>query len=196
MKRIITAVFLLGAIVATAQDKGKNEVRVGFSDAIFIHIGSGLANAFGESISSGITGVQYKDAKTKAVGMFEAGYRYHLNERFKIGADISFLQTEDTFDTKSTNSTDIVRKSTYNLVLITGEFNYVKTSLLTFYASGGAGIISMSTKEVGGTYKDNLSDFAFQINPVGLRVGKSFGGFAELGFGYKGIISAGVNYKF
>jgi hypothetical protein len=37
---------------------------------------------------------------------------------------------------------------------------------------------------------------AYQINAFSLRVGKSFGGFFELGYGYNGIVNLGVSYKF
>ena len=37
---------------------------------------------------------------------------------------------------------------------------------------------------------------AFHLTAVGIHVGKKWYGFAELGFGYKGIIQAGFGYNF
>jgi len=31
---------------------------------------------------------------------------------------------------------------------------------------------------------------------LGVRVGKSLAGFAEFGFGYKGMVNAGISYSF
>jgi hypothetical protein len=36
---------------------------------------------------------------------------------------------------------------------------------------------------------------AFQYTPIAVRFGNNFGGFAELGWGYKGIINLGLFYK-
>ncbi len=38
--------------------------------------------------------------------------------------------------------------------------------------------------------------FTGQLTAVGFRVGKTLAGFAELGFGYKGIVNAGLSYQF
>lgn len=197
MKKIISTALLFCTIVATAQEKGKSEIRLAYSDASFVLMGEGLANALSNTIVSGISGVKYKDAKSTTFGMFEAGYRYNIGERLKIGGDISYLRTEDKFEKNKTNPKTVTRTSSYFMGTVMGQYSYIKTSLLDFYGSGGVGAIALSTKdEVGGTYKDNALGFAFQINPVGLRVGKTFGAFLELGYGYKGIATAGLSYKF
>lgn len=41
------------------------------------------------------------------------------------------------------------------------------------------------------------TDFAYQINPIALRVGNDrVGGFVEAGLGTKGFVTAGVSFKF
>lgn len=195
-KVIVLSVLLLCATIAKAQDTEKNEIRIGYSDATFIKLGDGFADAFSTAIVSGISGVKYKDGKNKTIGMYEVGYRYTINERLKVGADISYLKSEDTFQAKTANAKSVTRNTNYIMGLVTGEFSYIRTPLLNFYGSGGLGVLSGSTKEKGGSYSSNEVGFAYQINPVGLRVGKKFGGFIELGYGYKGIATAGLNYKF
>jgi hypothetical protein len=39
-------------------------------------------------------------------------------------------------------------------------------------------------------------DFAYQVSALGVEVGQSVCGFAELGFGYQGVIQAGVKFRF
>ncbi|MEO6176428.1 MAG: outer membrane beta-barrel protein [Flavobacterium circumlabens] len=197
MKKVmVLSVLLLCATIAKAQDTEKNEVRIGFSDATFIQLGDGFADAFSTAIVSGISGVKYKDAKNKTTGMFEAGYRYAVKERVKVGADISYMKSEDTFTANIANAKSVTRNTNYIMALVMGEYSYIKTPLLNFYGSGGLGILSGSTKETGGSYSHSEVGFAYQINPAGLRVGKKLGGFVELGYGYKGIATAGINYKF
>lgn len=195
-KVIVLSVLLLCASIAKAQDTEKNEIRIGYSDATFIKLSDGFADALSNAIVSGISGVKYKDAQTKTLGMFELGYRYNINERLKIGADISYLKSEDTFKANTANAKSVTRNTNYLMGLATVEFSYIRTSLLNFYGSGGLGVLSGSTKETGGSYSSNEVAFGYQINPAGLRVGKKFGAFVELGYGYKGIATLGLNYRF
>ena len=46
--------------------------------------------------------------------------------------------------------------------------------------------------------KSNFStDFAYQVNPIALRVGNNrVGGFVETGLGTKGFVTAGISFKF
>ena len=64
-----------------------------------------------------------------------------------------------------------------------GGLGYFNTNSTTNYTSKG------STQET-------ISGVAMQFTPIGIRYGKSFGGFAEIGAGYKGVINFGVNVKF
>ena len=44
--------------------------------------------------------------------------------------------------------------------------------------------------------QERKNGVAMHLTPIGIRYGKSFGGFAEIGAGYKGIVNFGVNVKF
>ena len=48
------------------------------------------------------------------------------------------------------------------------------------------------------TQKTDLNAaFAYQVNPIGLRVGNDrIGGFVEAGMGHKGFLTPGVSVKF
>lgn len=39
------------------------------------------------------------------------------------------------------------------------------------------------------------SSFNFQVIGAGVRIGRKIAGFAELGFGYEGIINLGISYQ-
>ena len=41
----------------------------------------------------------------------------------------------------------------------------------------------------------DVSNIAYQINAVGVRIGKKFGGYAEFGYGYKGIVNLGFSVQ-
>ncbi|MCK4288204.1 MAG: hypothetical protein KAW86_03280, partial [Bacteroidales bacterium] len=50
--------------------------------------------------------------------------------------------------------------------------------------------------DIGQEQTNNINHFNFQITAVGVRLGKSLGGFMELGFGYKGLLNFGLSYQF
>ena len=51
--------------------------------------------------------------------------------------------------------------------------------------------------EYTGFYGNESDVFAYQVNPIALRVGNHrIGGFLEAGLGYKGFLTAGVSLRF
>jgi hypothetical protein len=64
--------------------------------------------------------------------------------------------------------------------------------------AGYDAIISYDIKDKdtldGKGYSNRITNF--QITAVGVRLGKSLGGFMELGFGYKGLLNFGLSYQF
>lgn len=189
-----------GAAHAQEQEIGKHELRIGVSDATPVVIGTGIMEGLGNAVISGITGAKIKDSKTKTLGMFEFGYRYQATERIKLGADISYLKTDHTFKTTVGAITSLdKRKTQYLMVLPTAEFAYINTPLFTFYGTAAAGLIGAQikdTSEGNKGYKNNTVGFAFQVNPIAFRLGKKLGVFAEFGYGYKGIATGGISYRF
>jgi hypothetical protein len=68
--------------------------------------------------------------------------------------------------------------------------------------SGGALGFSSSTRSikensgVTGISDDGSGSYlAYQATPLGLRIGKTFSGFFELGYGYKGIVALGLGLR-
>jgi hypothetical protein len=43
---------------------------------------------------------------------------------------------------------------------------------------------------------NTITGGAVQVTPIGIRIGSNVAGFAELGFGYKGLINLGVAARF
>ncbi|MCC9017449.1 MULTISPECIES: outer membrane beta-barrel protein [Flavobacterium] len=191
---IVCAIFLtFGTTVVKAQEISKHEINLTYSDGIPVSFADGFSNA----LSSAILG-QKLNSETTSSGNFGLGYRYQITERIRVGGDVAFQQ-EQTKQSDKNYKPIATRTNRYFMAMPTISFSYIKTEWLDFYGSAAAGVIvdNYTNAETGkAAVKDNTTDFAFQVNPAGLRVGKKFGGFVEAGFGYRGIISAGLNYKF
>lgn len=204
MKKLIITlgiILTISVFKVNAQKTNRNELRAGYSDATWLVVTDALGEAIGNAGTAVLSGSTFKNAKSKSNGVIEAGYRNQLTKDIKIGIDVGYLKIDKTsnFENNTTKAiTSIKRHTDYLLVMPMAEFSYLKTSVINLYATAGAGAIFYKSKEVENTKASKIkgAGFAFQIDPIGLRVGKQLGAFLELGFGYKGIGTAGISYKF
>lgn len=207
MKNIFMTIgfILLISIQVYGQEFSRHQIGIRFSDGTTMALNSSLGGAG----MSGLIGGLFKSAttyETKSAGNFGVQYHYQISKRFQFGLDLSYQNVDNKVVFKSQNkSGELIFEERRNLFVVmpTASFSYVKSKWLDFYGSASLGAIIGSSKRMGGTTydllseKDGKTDFslAFQINPVGLRVGKDFGGFVHLGYGHLGILSLGVNYR-
>jgi opacity protein-like surface antigen len=135
---------------------------------------------------------------------WHAGYKYSLSKRWAIGAEFAYYGS----------SSDILvsgykfgrLSDNYYTLALEMDFKYINKDDFKFY----------STLGIGGTqFKQNLEvdinllpqipipitieqetysqmRFNYQFTLIGLKFGKTFGGYAELGIGYKGILNGGL----
>ncbi len=80
--------------------------------------------------------------------------------------------------------------------MLRGDYTYFRREWVQLYSGIGMGpafVVSEGREE---EETDTEYWFAFHLNAIGVRVGKQVAGFVELGFGYEGVISAGVTAAF
>ena len=156
--------------------ENKHEIRLSVSDGLT----QGSVDILGMGLADAVTGSKRTDENYSLVYGF--GYRYSLG-RFKVGTDLGF----STSNSKA------------------AEFVYYKRGLFELYGTAAAGVNLSRHKETALTdagkkaaKKADLStSFAYQVNPIALRVGNDrIGGFVEAGLGNKGFLTAGVSLKF
>lgn len=188
----ITIAAVMGfAFHTQAQESKKHEIRIDYSDATPLVIADVFTNAFVSAISGS------ESSNEKAFGMLSAGYRYAVSNRFSIGADLSYANASSDMKNKSTNEITY-RKSNFYMVLPTAKYSYVKRGIIDFYGTVASGAILANGSDKTDQAKTTTNDviFAFQVNPLGLRIGKDWGGFLEAGYGFKGIFALGASYRF
>ncbi|HEY9542284.1 hypothetical protein [Prevotella sp.] len=177
----------------------RHELRIGYSDGLTL----ATASIWGIGLGDAVTGTTRTDETT--TGVVGLGYRYHLN-RFRVGLDLGFATVSSKFDHAGSKQKDIKQTQQNFIVLPVGEMIYFKQGIVELYGSAAAGVDFTRTKEKGLTEagKTNAqkkattsTDFAFQVNPIAIRLGNNhIGGFVEAGLGYKGFITGGVSLKF
>lgn len=193
---LLTTLFVLLSINASAQ---KSEVKISYGDALAFEVSEGIGNLFIDAFDG-------NHSDTRGYGTFSAGYRYSVN-RFSFGADLSYIPFKTDVRLKGSMNVDYRSDDNYLVVLPTADYKYLERGYVKLYGSLGAGMVfghsSYKGKTVAGKkYVDGMSSnsqtaFAFQITPIGIRVGNDLiGGFAEIGFGMKSFVCAGLSITF
>ncbi len=189
--KFILLFFVLSTAFAYSQDK-MHEVRVSYG----IGTTSEIIDAFSDILMSGLSGKKYTK-NTNYSGAIILGYKYKLNKRVRLGGTFTYEKS----DAKAYSDKVYVGKFNRNYYTIAAEadFNYFSSKYVDIYGSLGLGGTLYHEKYTSeDNEKDNNEIFHinYQVTPIGIKLGKNIGAFAELGVGYKGIISAGAFARF
>ncbi|MEG1645464.1 MAG: hypothetical protein RR279_06425 [Alistipes sp.] len=146
-----------------------NRIKVAYGDAVFLTMASTFVDAF------------LGDGELSSTGSLSVGYRrFTRNASWAFGADLSFTRITEK---------NLLGDLKYDLftVVPTAEFYYLKSGIVRLYGTAG----------VGAVICDQEADFAFQVNPIAIRVGTNrIAGFLEAGVGYKGVVNLGLEVGF
>ncbi len=182
--------------------ESKHELRFQISDGIPLAVVNGITMALTDAFSS-----SFNDYKIKRTGestmplVYGLGYRYHVSPRVNVGLDLGYMQFDADYELKKDNDRQSgTRKTNFVLILPTAEYAYMNKRKVQLYGNASVGLATLSGKSSVGASANNDKDysstvFAFQVNPIGVRYGERFGGFAELGFGFKGFLSLGFSAR-
>ncbi len=205
--------FVLAALIlcggeAFAQDQAEPSRRGG-SRRSELRFGYGMlaANSVVDSYSDIITdfdhdGIAYTDES--ASGAFYLSYRYQILPRVMFGATLGYERvSKDYVFTAGAGPLECVGgKNDYLTVAADLQFRYlqVPSGILSLYWGVGAGAGFHRQKLSGFNYgpdKEDTTRFAYQVTPLGMTLGlRSFGAFAEVGFGYRGVFQFGAYFRF
>lgn len=178
--------------------ENKHDIRISVSDGLT----QGSVGVLGMGLLDAVIGSKRTDEKYSLV--YGLGYRYSLG-RFKVGADLGFSNSSSKLALVGETSPSLKESNLNFLVLPAAEFVYYKRGLVELYGTAAAGVNLCRHKETAladagkkAMKKADLStSFAYQVNPIALRVGNDrVGGFVEAGLGHKGFVTAGVSLKF
>ena len=177
--------------------ENKHEIRLSVSDGLT----QGSVDILGMGFADAVTGSKRTDENYSLVYGF--GYRYSLG-RFKVGTDLGFSSSNSKLALAGEQAPSLKESNVNFMILPAAEFVYYKRGLFELYGTA-AGVNLSRHKETALTdagkkaaKKADLStSFAYQVNPIALRVGNDrIGGFVEAGLGNKGFLTAGVSLKF
>ena len=126
--------------------------------------------------------------------------RYFIYNRLAIGCALGLGAEHGTY---SNGPTPGYAHGSYNVNNTTLAFEvyyiYFFRKYLEVYTYAGIGPSFISKQEMGSPGFDALSYkteiVKAQYTPAGIRFGGRIGGYAELGYGYKGMVNLGISFK-
>ena len=133
-------------------------------------------------------------------GPIGAEYYYHITPVVGVGAVAAYAgcKAED----EKTHKDDLTE--TFITVMPSVKFNWLRKKHFGMYSAASAGVLFCSiscndnAKASDPNAKDEtLTTFIFQATAIGAEFGgEQFRGFVEAGIGEKGLLCAGLRYKF
>ncbi len=195
-----TAVIVIAAFAAGAANVNAESAHESKKHEIRPFYGTGYtasdSDIFADTLTNGLLGIAQR-SETTTFGVAGLGYRYHI-DRFGLGVDLGYSTAKEELFKKSKDVEPFeTSKMKRYFFMPTASYSWYRTHYIDFYGSASAGTIYETTrKDTADAKTESETIFAYQINPIGLRIGnETAGGFLELGYGQKGILSAGISIR-
>lgn len=187
---MMVSVAMMTVVNVNAQDGLKHEVGVFY--------GVGSASNVLSVITSSISAAAGN--QSSFWGPIGVEYYYHVSPVVGLGAVAAYAgcKAED----EKTHKDDL--SETFITIMPSVKFNWLSKKHFGMYSGLSAGImfISVSPNDNAKANDSNAKDetlvsFMFQATALGAEFGgEQFRGFVEAGFGEKGVLCAGLRYKF
>ena len=126
-------------------------------------------------------------------GAWTLSYAYRFRKWIDAGVALTYYGEYTSLHDNFDNSL-IERLERHRIAIMPSvRFTWVNRELVRLYSTLNIGILFDSRRE---TSTLSRTDSAAQCTPIGIAVGRSLFGFAEIGFGTQGIFMAGIGYNF
>lgn len=195
MKKLL-ALLLIGAPVAGLaqsgadfESKGNTEIYVGYGLLTAPDLITGFSNLFTGALLPGMV----EKIDSKGFGSAFGGIDYYLGNRFTLGIQYAYASFERRYEMDDESIATL--KNQYHTLMLRGKGVWVAKPVFQLYSALAAGPSFARAKNNKGETKSN-TEFAFQVSPIGIRVGNHIAFFLEGGFGYQGMLSGGLSARF
>ncbi len=196
---ILSFLLICNALYANDEHK-KHEFYAGYGYCSVLDLSEVIFSGLVAGFSGG------DSLLNKSYGPIVAGYSYYPKKWISIGPYVNY----DSFLVRSRYSDhSTFTQQFFNITLMFRfDFHYANFKYVQLYSGlslgGTAVILQLKSRGSGWSYIDRYSarDLsvgglpAFQVNLFGIRIGTVVGLYIEFGYGYSGIVNAGISGKF
>lgn len=124
------------------------------------------------------------------------GYYYQVLDWMQVGGEVGMAMLCTTENYLKDSKTYAYWLNT-NLYIAPGvRFNYYHKKITDLYSGANLGVnVKLHSSETDPLALASAR-FTWQVTALGVRFGKKVYGSVELGYGYKGLLSAGIGFRF
>jgi hypothetical protein len=191
----ILCALLLCSVTLRAQE---NFPRSEFSLRYGLVTNADIIELTSDLLTSVFTFGSFETRNNISTGAFSFEYQYRPKKWVSVGGSVSYERTTCDLFSKNLDIDAGNIINNYYTVMATARFNYLSKKIITLYSRVGIGY-TLWLEYINGDnqYQDQSDGFvAFQLTPIGIRIGTKVGGFFEAGFGSEGMVAAGVSFRF
>lgn len=135
---------------------------------------------------------------------FNLYYRRYLNKRFAVAGSFIYKSVSKT---RRTAINDYEYQARYYQdyvgLAVEGLYSYIRKKRWHLYGLLGAGGYMCKERSLEQAGEKTIEDRSvwharamYQISPLGIQYGKKWTFWYEMGYGYKGIVSCGLSFRF
>lgn len=182
-------------------DYKKSEIYIQYGAPTILEITDKLDNT---TYNKGTISHKYKETGHKYTGVAGVGYNFYLNPYVSLGAYMGISEADKEM------ADELTDKYTYkshirNYTGMVGiNWTYFRSGIWEASCGASLGIAYLDEtqalvdpKHNEIPFEDDSYNFAYNLTATRVRVGGGvLGGFMEVGFGYKGLVNAGVSVRF
>ncbi len=190
MKKALFLLLITFSTLSAQKGNYKNEFNIGISGVTVPQI-IDFAQDFAQLAAL------FASENSETTVPFYLEYSRFVSDRIRISGNFNYYKIEK--DVRFMLTDDIVGKykEKYYTGIIGLNYHYGKSGFSTFYSGIYVGALYRDSDDnVEESLSKDKTFFAYHINLIGLKLGKKFTVSCELGFGFKGIINAGIGYRF
>jgi hypothetical protein len=192
------------ALISFSIVKGQSFDRSYLHHDVLISYGLPSTDLF-HNIGSSMLDDKYPDKRYirdnySGSGIISLTYRkVSKSEWFFWGASVGYNSTKG--DIYNVGSLEGELKRSFITVGVEGQYRYQNFKKIQLYSGVGLGFslgnetLTPPPDSGNSSSSGSINRLAYQINVIGIRLGKDVGGFIELGYGYKGIVNAGLSVQ-
>jgi hypothetical protein len=196
IKRMLRSIVVMTLIAAFASTAGFAQTRThDISLAYGVISSDQLADIFTDVMTIVVTLGAFSKNNVKYTGVPFLTYHYSHNSSFGFGFAVGGYNSRGDLRVGETTVGDFKERNYVGALEL--DYHWIMREGFQIYSGAGFGL-----RFRRGTYSTTSTDTAnkvlptFHVNLIGLRVGGKVGFFGELGAGYKGVLSVGVNAQF
>lgn len=179
----------------------RNEVYIQYGTPSVMELSTLLSPDFHSELTNG------EARNQKFSGIAGVGYSFFVHPRVSIGLDFGYgygsadMYMTETSETGPAGDPRYVCRATVMSYSghLSGTFTYWQQGPMECSGALYLGVSYMDESVVNaesdGLIPNDHLNFSFHITAVKFRYGDMVGGFAELGFGYRGLVNVGLSIK-